>query len=80
MKRHSLIVRNPKSSLSLEGSRLVIRTPLEEQYVGLRRIERIFVNYRAHFDMKDAIALARSIPVYFIDYKGIIVAKVSFQV
>ena len=80
MKRYNLIVREPRAKLHCENGSLLIRTPFEEQRVGLRRIDRLFINYRARCDLKDAVAMARLFPVYFIDYRGAIVARVSFQV
>jgi hypothetical protein len=80
MKRYNLIVREPRAKLRCHNGVLTIESPFEEQRVGLRRIERLCLNYRARCDIKDVIAMARIFPVYFIDYRGAIVARVSFQV
>lgn len=80
MNKRALIVKDAKANIDFRGSHIEVQSMYEQQYIGLEQVHGVYLNQDINLKIKEAILLAKKVPVYFIDKNGTIIAKVSFQV
>lgn len=80
MNRRALIIKDAKAKVFFRDSHVEVQSMYEQQYIGVEQIHGVYLNQDIDLKIKDAILLARKVPVYFIEKSGTIIAKVSFQV
>ncbi|BDY11968.1 hypothetical protein [Hydrogenimonas cancrithermarum] len=75
MKR-TLVVKEPKAKLIVKESSIEILTFYERQYVGFEQIRAFYLHQDIDVGIKDVLTLSKMFPVYFIDKRGYILAKI----
>ncbi|GEM_PF-3597666 len=76
MKR-ALIVKDPKAKIRVFSTHIEVVTFYEKQYVGFLHIKAIYLNKNISLFISDALKLSEQFPLYFIDSRGTILAKIS---
>ena len=80
MSKHALIIKESKVQIHYKTSHLHIVSPFSEQYIGFDKIYGCYINQNIKIDLDVIMKISKKVPLYFIDKKGTIIAKISFQV
>lgn len=81
MKGAMLIIKDSTAKVRLKNTYLVIEVDGSEQYIGLKRVDKLYINHLVSMDIKDAFKIhSMGIPLYFIDARGYILGKISSEV
>ena len=80
MKRRALIIKNANAKVLFKDSCIEVITVYEQQCIGVAQINGIYLHHNIRLQVKEMLAMAKKVPLYFIDGNGTILAKVSFQV
>ena len=80
MKKRMLIVKEPKAKVFFKDSHVEVVSFYERQYIGFEQVNGIYLHQDIDLKIKEAILIAKKVPLYFIDKSGTVLARVSFQV
>lgn len=79
MKR-SLIIKDPKAYLFYRETAIEVKSIFGDAIIGFNQITHIYMHQNIDLPVKQAIQIARRVPLYFINKRGKIIAKISFGV
>lgn len=78
--KHSLIVKDAKAHIFYRGTAIEVKSIFGDTVIGFNQITHVYLHQDIDITAKQAIQIARKAPLFFIDKRGKIVAKVSFRV
>lgn len=79
MKR-SVIVKDPKAHVFFRGTAIEVKSMFGDTIIGFHHITQVYLHQNIDLPIKQAIQIARKVPLFFIDKRGKIIAKVSFSI
>ncbi len=79
MKR-SVIVKDPKAHVFFRGTAIEVKSMFRDTIIGFNQITHIYLHQNIDLPTKQAIQIARKVPLFFIDKRGKIIASISFAV
>lgn len=74
---HSVIVKDPKAIVRCLATAIEIKSFYGDTIVGFQHINCVYLHQDIDIKVKTAIRIARRVPLYFIDKRGKITAKIS---
>jgi hypothetical protein len=77
VKKRQLILRNPKTRLTLHTDYLEISNPINRYAVAFRHIGAIYLNKAIRVEIGTCYAICRRVPLWIIDQDGYIIARVA---
>ncbi len=76
----SLIVKDAKAKVRYLGTAIEVKSLYGDTVVGFRHIRYVYLHQDIDITIKTAIRIARKVPLFLIDKRGKIIARVSFDV
>ncbi len=77
MKKRTLILRDPKTRLTLHEAHLEIHTPVASYRVAFVHLARVYLNKSLDVTIGTCYALSQKAELYLIDHEGYILAKLT---
>lgn len=79
MKR-SVIIKDPKAHLFYRDTAIEVKSMFGDAIIGFNQITHIYLHQNIDLPVKQAIQIAKKVPLFFIDKRGKIIARISFAV